>query len=74
MNQYKVIFKDTKAIESTKIDSSNKAGLKIDHEDGKGIIRWLIVKAKDEEESLQKANEIALETGLQIKRTFAPTF
>jgi hypothetical protein len=65
MRMYKVIFDNNKAILASQIDFSNNVGAEIAYPDGKSTLKWLIIFANDEKDSIITANKIAGKIGLK---------
>jgi hypothetical protein len=58
MRMYRVLFEHNQAVAANQIDFSNSVSIKIEHPDGYNSVKWVIVYADDEEESMRVANKI----------------
>ncbi len=59
MKKFKVTYIENIPASAYEIDLNESVGLKIIHPSGQRLIKWIIINATDEEDSLAKAERIA---------------
>jgi hypothetical protein len=65
MKLFKVTFDNNKPILARQVDYSNKVSAEIAYPNGKSILKWLILFAADEKESISSAGRIAQAIGFK---------
>jgi hypothetical protein len=58
MNLYKILFENNQPVSAHLLDGTQHKTVKIDSKEGKRSIKWITIRARDEEDGINVANEV----------------